>query len=114
MGADWPATGIGDLDEDGDPIVGETLLILLNADHESQAFTVPEHQPDRHWERLVDTADASAEASFHEGGEAYQSLGRSVIVFRLRSRHEPAGKALSAEQWRRSSIRARPALADDP
>jgi len=89
---------IGDVDDDGDPIIGETLLILLNADHESQPFTLPAHQPDRHWECLSDTADSLTEARFHEGGESYESQGRSLIVFRLRNRHEQAGKALSAEQ----------------
>jgi hypothetical protein len=71
---------------------------LLNAHHEPLPFTFPQHQPDRHWERQVDTADAVAETSFHEGGQVYETQGRSVIVFRLRNRHEQAGKALSAEQ----------------
>ena len=89
---------IDDVDEDGERIVGETILILLNAYHEPIPFTLPEHQPDRHWERLFDTADPAAESSFHEGKEAYDLQGRSVVAFRLRSRHEEAGKALSAEQ----------------
>jgi isoamylase len=89
---------IGDVDEDGDSIVGETLLILLNAYHEPLPFTFPKHQHDRHWERQVDTADAGAETTFHEGGDSYEIQGRSVIVFRLRFRREQAGKALSAEQ----------------
>ena len=89
---------IGDVDDDGNMIIGETLLILLNADHESQPFTLPTHQPDRHWECLSDTADCLTEARFHEGGDSYESQGRSLIVFRLRNRHEQAGKALSAEQ----------------
>jgi isoamylase len=78
--------------------VGETVLILLNAHHEPIPFTFPVHQPERHWERLVDTADPLAEGSFHEAKEVYPLDGRCVAVFRLRSRHEQAGKALSAEQ----------------
>ena len=89
---------IEDLDEDGDKIVGETILILLNAHHEEIDFTLPAHQDDRHWEALVDTADPAAEARFHKGREPYHLQGRTVAVFRLRSRHEEAGKALSAEQ----------------
>jgi glycogen operon protein len=92
---------IEDLDEDGNKIVGETILILLNAYHEHLDFTLPVHRPDRHWERLVDTADPAAETSFHEGKEVYDLQGRCVVVFRLRSRHEEAGKALSAEQAER-------------
>ena len=89
---------IDDLDEDGDRIVGETILILLNAYHEPVPFTLPVHQEDRHWECMVDTDDPSAEVCFHEGQEVYDLQGRSVVVFRLRVRHEEAGKALSAEQ----------------
>jgi glycogen operon protein len=90
---------IGDVDDHGEPIVGETLLILLNAHHEPIPFTLPEHQPERHWERLIDTADPEAQAAFHEGRQApYDLQGRSLAAFRLRSRHEEAGEVLSAEQ----------------
>ena len=89
---------IGDVDDEGDPIVGETVMLLLNAYHETLPFTFPPHQPDRHWERLFDTADPCAECSFHEEKQTYDLQGRSVALFRLRSRHEEAGKALSAEQ----------------
>ena len=89
---------IEDLDEEGNKIVGETMLILLNAHHEPIQFTLPIHQTDRRWERMIDTAEPAAETSFHEGKNDYPLEGRSVVVFRLRSRHEEAGKALSAEQ----------------
>jgi glycogen operon protein len=89
---------IGDVDEMGEPIVGETVLILLNAHHEPIPFSLPEHQPERHWERLIDTADPDAESSFHDGKQQYDLQGRSVVVFRLRDRHEKGGEALSAKQ----------------
>jgi glycogen operon protein len=89
---------IDDRDAEGERIVGETILILLNAYHEHLPFTLPEHQPERHWECLFDTADPDAEVSYHEGKEAYDLQGRSVVALRLRPRHEEAGKALSAEQ----------------
>ena len=98
MGVRLAGDLIDDLDEDGDRIVGETILMLLNAHHEPIQFTLPEHQPDRHWERLFDTADPEAEASFHEGHDPYELQGRCVVALRLRNRHEEAGKALSAEQ----------------
>jgi isoamylase len=89
---------IDDVDEEGERIVGETILILLNAYHEPLPFILPEHQPYRHWECLFDTADPDVGVCFHEGKEPYELQGRSVVALRLRSRHEEAGKALSAEQ----------------
>jgi isoamylase len=89
---------IEDLDDDGNRIIGETVLMILNAHHEQLPFTLPAHQPERHWERLFDTAEPAPEVAFCEGGECYEVQGRSVIAFRLRSRHEDPGKALSAEQ----------------
>ncbi len=92
---------IDEVDDEGEPIVGETVLILLNAHHEPLPFTLPKHQPERHWERLVDTSDPEAVASFHEEDDKYNLKERTVVVFRLRARHEEAGKALSAEQSER-------------
>jgi len=89
---------IDEVDEDGDRIVGETILMLLNAHHEPVPFALPAHPAERHWELLLDTADTDAEASFHEGREPYSLQGRAVAVFRLRARHEEAGKTISAEQ----------------
>ncbi len=89
---------IDEVDEEGDRIVGETVVILLNADHEAVPFTLPPGSGDTHWERLIDTALPDAEAGFSEGDRPYPLDGRSLAVFRLRSRHEEAGKVMSAQQ----------------
>jgi glycogen operon protein len=79
---------IGDVDERGRPIRGETILILLNAHHEAIPFTLPEHQPERAWERLIDTNDPKAEPNIQEDGSPYGLQGRSLAVFRLRDRRK--------------------------
>jgi glycogen operon protein len=46
-------------DERGQKIVGDTLLVLLNAWHESVTYVLPEVEWGQEWEVLVDTAGAS-------------------------------------------------------
>ena len=55
LGGDTIATP----DERGERIVGDTLLVLMNAHHEPLRYTLPEIDWGREWEILVDTAGAS-------------------------------------------------------
>ena len=43
-------------DERGERIVGDTLLVLMNAHHESVPYTLPDIEWGREWEILLDTA----------------------------------------------------------
>ncbi|MCE9607097.1 MAG: glycogen debranching protein GlgX [Planctomycetia bacterium] len=72
---------IGDVDDRGDPIVGDTLLVLLNAHHEAIPFHLPLTKGKTPWEPLLDTArpDGNLE-DLPDGGE-YQLAGRSMAVF---------------------------------
>lgn len=46
-----------EVDERGKRIAGDTLLLLLNAHHDTMIFTLPEHASDEHWHVLVQTGD---------------------------------------------------------
>ncbi|MEW4569223.1 glycogen debranching protein GlgX [Tautonia sp. JC769] len=88
---------IGEVDERGEPIVSETVLALFNAHWEPVPFVLPEHQPERIWEVLLDTADADPVCETFERGHAYDLKGRSVVLLRLRDRDEtPADTFTSA------------------
>jgi isoamylase len=75
---------IVEVDAKGDRIVGNTLLVLVNAHHEPIDFTLPAHRPDVQWMPLVDTRHARLEAPTSvEGGAAYRLEARSLAVLEL-------------------------------
>ena len=74
---------IGEVDERGEPIVGDTLLLLLNAHHEAIPFTLPRTLEGQGWEMLVDTAQPSAPVESNPV-QPYLLGARSLAVFRTR------------------------------
>jgi glycogen operon protein len=58
---------IGDVSERGEPIVGDTTILLLNAYHESIDFTLPPTKDKHPWDRLFDTG-ASQNDEFARNG----------------------------------------------
>jgi glycogen operon protein len=73
---------IGEVDDEGDPIVGDTLLVLMNADHNTIPFTLPKTNPHHKWERIFDTADDNAPVMKFDPFSVYQLRDRSTVLFR--------------------------------
>jgi len=81
---------ITETDAKGRPIMGDTLLILLNAHHTPLAFTLPAHKSGIRWCPLLDTAltgETEKPVTILKGGERYDMEGRSIAVLRLDGRH---------------------------
>lgn len=74
---------LDETDERGEMIVGDTLLLLLNAHGESIRFTLPRITPNTRWEPLFDTAGTAGRAMHLAGGRRYQVHGRSMAAFRV-------------------------------
>ncbi len=76
---------IGEVNEHGEPIIGDTVLLLLNAHHESISFMLPTPVADAFWEPLMDTAQFPGHLSESKGGTKYELHGRSIALLRLSS-----------------------------
>ena len=97
MGVRLAGDLIGDVDERGEPIVGDTLLLLLNAHHEELPFTLPAPKEGQHWEPLLDTAVPAETTHEWKDSQPYPLKGRSLAVLRTRLPGEE-GQAVSATQ----------------
>jgi glycogen operon protein len=82
MGVRLAGDLIDDEDERGEPIVGETILILLNAYWEPISFTLPKTKADQCWERLLDTADDGGDPLRLQPNDQYALQDRSLVVLR--------------------------------
>ena len=73
-----------EMDELGDPIVGDTLLILINAHHNPIPFILPTSKKGMRWGFLLDTAseDAGQDHRVSAGGRTYPLQGHSLALFR--------------------------------
>jgi isoamylase len=73
-------------DDRGERIVGDTLLVLLNAHHERVEYRLPEVEWGREWEILVDTAGASdMKRDLVEARGVVPVEARSLVIFGRRA-----------------------------
>ena len=77
---------IEEWDERGNPVVDDTLLILLNAHHEIMPFVLPAHRRKVRWELILDTYDPKSiqkKPRLLRGGEVYELNARTLALLRL-------------------------------
>jgi glycogen operon protein len=77
-----------EVDDWGEPITDDTLLVLLNAQPDPVSFMLPDAHPGTSWEVLVDTAldDEASERRQFPVGASVSLAGRSFQLLRaLRS-----------------------------
>ena len=81
LGARLAGDAMDEMDEEGQPIVGDTILYLLNAAPEPIAFRLPDFDTGSRWECIVETANEPRQGQMFPGGDAYPLSERSVAVF---------------------------------
>src|SRR5260370_37513246 len=81
----------------GNPIVGDTFLILLNADQEPVPFVLPAHEGRVLWEPVLDTRDwdGDADRPSQRTGEHYRLAGPSLPALRPTPSPPPGAAACS-------------------
>jgi glycogen operon protein len=81
LGLRLAADGIEEGDARGNHMVDDTLLILLNAHHESIAFILPAHRARVRWEVMLDAMSHTGKPRRRRlirGGTAYDLQARSL------------------------------------
>jgi len=91
LGLRLAGDAIEEADDMGEPIVGDTFLVLLNAHDEGVPFILPAHVARVRWELVLDTRawELAERGRTFRAGDVYDLEGRSLAVLRLRSKPRP-------------------------
>lgn len=76
---------IDEVDDRGEHISGDTLLMLLSHQPNEVTFQMPRHKPSERWVPVFDTSTASMSGHAYSYDDTYPLEGRSVAVFILKS-----------------------------
>jgi isoamylase len=78
-------SAIEEVNERGEPITGDTLLVLLNGHSDAVPFMLPSVGDDQPWQSVIDTFDPHAADWVSQAGVPCTLQGRSIAVLRLLS-----------------------------
>jgi isoamylase len=78
-------SAIEEVNERGEQVIGDTLLVLLNGHTDQVPFTLPALDADQQWQRVFDTFEPHGSDKPFEGGSQYPLEGRSVVCLKLTS-----------------------------
>ena len=76
-----------EVNDDGERIKGDTLLILFNAYHENLPFVLPKLETSDWWERILNTTAPNEEPTTYSGGTQLDMPPRSLFLYRLKEDH---------------------------
>ena len=81
MGIFLDGNGLDDVDERGEPLLDDHLLLLLNASHVDLPFRLPDLAGCQAWDLQLDTTDDHAGGTV-KAGEETNLAARSVKLYR--------------------------------
>jgi isoamylase len=88
-----------EFDDRGRPVVGQTMLLLMNALPDPVPFAVPVLVPDASWRAVLDTARKRLPRRRFRPGDTYALQPRSMAILQLRPRAAVAS-GVAAFSWR--------------
>ncbi|HEX6465240.1 MAG TPA: hypothetical protein VFZ98_12335, partial [Vicinamibacterales bacterium] len=88
LGVRLNGDAIQETDERGERIIGDTLLLILNAGDKPLSFVLPPPAPIERWETLVDTADPWQPSRRLRAGDRYDLPGHAMAVLKLNNRKD--------------------------
>ncbi len=86
LGVRLNGDAILEVNERGERISGDTLLLMFNSGPDAVSFALPEGAPAERWQTLADTADQWGRARRRRGGERDPLQGRSMAILELHTR----------------------------
>ncbi|HWP59399.1 MAG TPA: glycogen debranching protein GlgX [Candidatus Acidoferrales bacterium] len=102
LGLRLAGDAIDELDAQGQRVIDDTLLILLNAHHEPVPFILPAHRRKVRWEVILDTrAPERKRRRLVRGGEPYELEARSLALLCLPKTEEERKPSRIAGRQRR-------------
>lgn len=85
LGLRLSGESLNDVDPRGEPILGDTLLLLFNAHYESIEFRMPTPAPGTAWSCILDTTEAVGVPKHGCDGPVWTLTARSTAVFKAAS-----------------------------
>jgi isoamylase len=95
LGLRLNGNAINEVDERGQRITGDTLLLMLNAGEQTVPFVLPSTAPAERWETLLDTCDPWVPSRRLQAGDRYELQSRSMAILCLSGRRDERRTA----QW---------------
>jgi glycogen operon protein len=96
LGVRLNGDAIDEVNERGERIIGDSLLLLLNSGAHGVPFVLPTLSPAERWETLIDTADPWAPPRRLRASDRYELQARSMAVLKLNCRKDDLRRA---EDW---------------
>jgi glycogen operon protein len=88
LGVRLNGDAIQEVNERGERVVADTLLVIFNAGDQPLSFVLPPTAPIERWDTLVDTADPWQQPRRLLAGDRYDLPGRAVAVLKLNGRKD--------------------------